>query len=284
VLKQRIITALILAPIVVGGLFFLPPLGFAIFTGVLLTLGAWEWANLSGASGAVMRVVYALAIATILGLSIVFSIADYVMPILWLVTAWWLFSLFLIIQYPSATALWRPPAVRLLMGLPVLVGAWLGLNYLRTGDFSLGRLDNNLLLILFGFCVVWIADIGAYFAGRAWGKRKLAPRVSPGKSWAGVYGGLVAALSLGLIVAWLAQCTLAETLALLVVSGITALISVLGDLYESMLKRFRGVKDSSQLLPGHGGILDRVDSLTAALPVFALQLTLAGWLAPAAIG
>ena len=283
-LKQRIITALILAPIVVGGLFFLPPLGFAVFTGILVTLGAWEWANLSGASSGAKRVGYAIAIAVILGLSIVFSIAQYVMPILWLVLVWWLFTLVLIIQYPGGSSLWRPPLVRLLMGIPVLVGAWLGLNYLRSGELSLGRMDNNLLLILFGFCVVWIADIGAYFAGRAWGKRKLAPRVSPGKSWAGVYGGLAAALFLGLVVAWLAQCTVPETIILLVISGITAFVSVLGDLYESMLKRFRGVKDSSQLLPGHGGILDRIDSLTAALPVFALLLTLAGWLTPAAIG
>lgn len=283
-LKQRIITAVILAPIVVGGLFFLPPLGFALFTGLLLTLGAWEWANLAGFSGGAERLGYALAIALVLALSLVFDVADYIVPILWLVAAWWLLTLYLVARYPAGTDLWRPAVVRLLMGLPVLVGAWLGLNYLRTGEFSLGLMDNNLLLILFAFCIVWIADIGAYFAGRAWGKRKLAPRVSPGKSWAGVYGGLAAALSLALLVAWLVECTLGETVVLLVISGVTAFVSVSGDLYESMLKRFRGVKDSSQLLPGHGGILDRVDSLTAALPVFALQLTLAGWLVPASGG
>lgn len=283
-LKQRIITALILAPIVIVGLFFLPPLGFAIFTGVALTIGAWEWANLSGAGSSVSRLVYAAAIALLIWLCVQFSIDDNVVLLLWLTAAWWLVALVLVARYPGATTLWQPPAVRLLMGLPVLVGAWFGLNYLRTGQFSLGQMDSNLLLILFAFGIAWAADIGAYFAGRAWGKRKLAPRVSPGKSWAGVFGGLASALLLALVVAWLAQCTLYETLVLLAVVGVTALVSVLGDLFESMFKRFRGVKDSSRLLPGHGGILDRIDSLTAALPVLALLLTLAGWLAPAPIG
>lgn len=283
-LKQRIITALVLAPIFVFGLFFLPPTGFAAFTGVVLTIGAWEWANMSGLTKGPARILYALVLAAAMGLAMVVLGDDSTIPVLWIVALWWLVALVLVVRYPSATGIWKAPALRLLMGLPVLVGAWLGLNYLRAGDFSLGRMDNNLLLILFAFCVVWIADIGAYFAGRAWGKRKLAPRVSPGKSWAGVFGGLASAVGLGLLVAFLAGCTLAETLALLFIVAVTALVSVLGDLYESMLKRFRGIKDSSQLLPGHGGILDRVDSLTAALPVFALQLTLAGWLAPAPIG
>lgn len=283
-LKQRIITALILAPIFVVGLFFLPPLGFAVFTGAVLTVGAWEWANLSGVVSMLGRIVYALAIGAIIALIIGYFVPDDATPLLWMVAFWWLVALLLVVRFPAYSGFWKSPFTRLLMGLPVLVGAWLGLNYLRSGEFSLGRLDNNLLLILFGFCVVWIADIGAYFAGRAWGKRKLAPRVSPGKSWAGVYGGLASAVGLGLIVAVLAQCSVGETLLLMIIVGVTALVSVLGDLYESMLKRFRGVKDSSQLLPGHGGILDRVDSLTAALPVLALQLTLAGWLAPAPIG
>lgn len=281
-LKQRVITALILAPIIVGGLFFLPPLGFAIFTGILVAIGGWEWANLSGISANAARVIYALVVGAVMAASL-FATAGYTLTVLWLVLAWWLCSFWLVSRYPSGTALWQPTPVRLLMGLPVLVGAWMGLNYLRSGDFSLGRLDNNLLLILFAFCIVWIADIGAYFAGRAWGKRKLAPNVSPGKSWAGVYGGIAAALLLAAVVAWLAECGFGQAVGLIFISGVTALVSVLGDLYESMLKRLRGVKDSSQLLPGHGGILDRVDSLTAALPVFALLLTLAGWLSPAAI-
>lgn len=279
-LKQRVITALILAPVVVIGLFFLPPLGFGIFTGFALTVAAWEWANLAGVTNPKGRVSYALITAVIMMLCIAFSIAVSIVPILWATMLWWMLALYLVVRYPAAVSLWQSVPMRLAMGLVVLVGTWLGLNHLRTGDFSLGRMDNNLLLILFSFCIVWAADIGAYFAGRAWGNRKLAPRVSPGKSWAGVYGGVAAALALAAAVGVAAGCTAGEILLLLFISGITALVSVLGDLYESMLKRFRGIKDSSRLLPGHGGVLDRVDSLTAALPIFALLLTLAGWLRP----
>jgi phosphatidate cytidylyltransferase len=134
------------------------------------------------------------------------------------------------------------------------------------------------VVILYIFLVVWVADIGAYFAGRAFGKAKLAPRVSPGKSWAGVWGGLAAVALLAIVASLLANAGVAEAMLLVVASLVTGFVSVLGDLLESMLKRFRGIKDSSQLLPGHGGIMDRIDSLTAAIPVFALMITLLGWL------
>jgi phosphatidate cytidylyltransferase len=123
-----------------------------------------------------------------------------------------------------------------------------------------------------------VADIGAYFAGRAFGKAKLAPRVSPGKSWAGVWGGLAAVAVFAVVVSQAASAPLEQTLLLVIASLVTGFVSVLGDLLESMLKRFRGIKDSSQLLPGHGGIMDRIDSLTAAIPVFALIITQLGWL------
>ena len=116
------------------------------------------------------------------------------------------------------------------------------------------------------------------FCRRAFGKAKLAPRVSPGKSWAGVWGGLVAVAIFAIVISVLASATTMQLLLLVVASLITGSVSVLGDLLESMLKRFRGIKDSSQLLPGHGGIMDRIDSLTAAIPVFALIITLMGWL------
>ncbi|MGO1749895.1 MAG: phosphatidate cytidylyltransferase, partial [Marinobacter sp.] len=156
--------------------------------------------------------------------------------------------------------------------------AWIGLNHLRTGGFQFGDTDNNLLVILYVFCVVWVADIGAYFAGRAFGKAKLAPRVSPGKSWAGVWGGLAAVGAFALVASALVSASAAEAALLVAASLVTGLVSVLGDLLESMLKRFRGIKDSSRLLPGHGGIMDRIDSLTAAAPVFALIITQLGWL------
>lgn len=274
-LKIRIITALILAPIAIGGIFFLPPLGFALFTGVAISIGAWEWANMAGLTNQVARVVYGTFVALVLYA----LIQTEALNVLWLALVWWLACFWLVSSYPRSTDLWQAVPLRAIMGLLVLVPAWVGLNHMRTGSFQFGDVSNNLLMILYVFCVVWVADIGAYFAGRAFGKAKLAPLVSPGKSWAGVWGGLVAVAVLAVLVSQLAGATMQSTVLLLVASLITGAVSVLGDLLESMMKRFRGIKDSSQLLPGHGGIMDRIDSLTAAIPVFALLVTQLGWLA-----
>ncbi|MGO2135243.1 MAG: phosphatidate cytidylyltransferase [Marinobacter sp.] len=273
-LKTRIITALILAPIAIGGVFFLPPMGFALFTAAIITLGAWEWANMSGLEQQPGRMGYAALIAVILyGLIDVSAVA-----VLWLALLWWVVCFVLVRSYPAGSERWGSVPARALMGVLVLVPAWIGLNHLRTGGFQFGDTDNNLLVILYVFCVVWVADIGAYFAGRAFGKAKLAPRVSPGKSWAGVWGGLAAVGAFALVASVLVSASAAEAALLVVASLVTGLVSVLGDLLESMLKRFRGIKDSSRLLPGHGGIMDRIDSLTAAAPVFALIITQLGWL------
>lgn len=273
-LKTRIITALILAPIAVGGIFFLPPFGFALFTGAIITVGAWEWANMSGLTSQYARAAYALAVAVVLyGMLTIPATA-----VLWLAVLWWVLCFLLVRSYPAGSWSWGTMPVRMVMGLLVLVPAWVGLNHLRTGSFQFGDVANNLLVILYVFCIVWVADIGAYFAGRAFGKKKLAPRVSPGKSWAGVWGGLVAVAAFALLISVLASANTTQTILLIVASLVTGGISVLGDLLESMLKRFRGIKDSSQLLPGHGGIMDRIDSLTAAIPIFALIITQLGWL------
>jgi phosphatidate cytidylyltransferase len=220
------------------------------------------------------RVIYAAVIAMIL-YGVVGVPAS---AVLWLALVWWCVCFLLVRSYPVGSSGWGSRGARSLMGVLVLVPAWVGLNHLRLEDFLFGHTTNNLWAILYVFCMVWVADIGAYFAGRAFGKAKLAPRVSPGKSWAGVWGGLVAVGILAVVAGVLASATVSDTLILVVASLATGLVSVLGDLLESMLKRFRGIKDSSQLLPGHGGILDRIDSLTAAIPVFALIITQLGWL------
>ncbi|TVP54989.1 MAG: phosphatidate cytidylyltransferase [Halomonadaceae bacterium] len=280
-LKQRIITALILAPIVVGGLFFLPPMGFALFTAAALAIAGWEWANMAGFSQQRGRCLYAAGLLLLMGLLYQLPAAA-VLPVLWLTLIWWLLALALVIAHPRGQAISGHRGLRLLMGVPVLVGAWLGLNHLRAGELTLGQWDNNLFLILYTFVVVWGADIGAYFTGRHFGGRKLAPHVSPGKSWAGVYGGLAVVLLLAMGVSWLAGLSPGQAVLLVAVSLFTAGASVLGDLLESLLKRVRGIKDSSQLLPGHGGVMDRVDSLVAAIPVLAFCFTQLGWLTPVA--
>jgi len=274
VLKTRIITALILAPIAIGGVFFLPPVGFAIFTAVLIALGAWEWANMAGLTAQPARVGYSAAV--LLLLAALYTVTA--QGVLWLALLWWLAGLGLVAYYPKGSGHWGSVSVRAAMGLLVLVPAWVGLNYLRSGEFKFALTDNNLLLILYVFALVWVADIGAYFSGRKFGKAKLAPRVSPGKSWAGVWGGLAAVAVFSLVVSQAFGAGAGQSVALIIVSVVTAAVSVLGDLFESMLKRFRGIKDSSGLLPGHGGIMDRIDSLTAAIPIFTLLAIQLGWL------
>ncbi|NQD96639.1 phosphatidate cytidylyltransferase, partial [Pseudomonas sp. CrR25] len=183
---------------------------------------------------------------------------------------WWGVATVLVLGYPASSRYWAGGPGKLLIGLLILLPAWQGLVL-----FKQWPLANALILAV--MVLVWAADIGAYFSGKAFGKRKLAPQVSPGKSWEGLFGGLLTSLlitvAVGLYRGWIGS----EFVLALAGAALVVLISVVGDLTESMFKRQSGVKDSSNLLPGHGGVLDRIDSLTAAVPVFAALLWLAGW-------
>ena len=275
-LRQRVITALVLVPILIGGLFFLPPFGFAVFTALLLAIAGWEWANIAGIGNQVGRCGYARVILRGMGASYTAPVS----PVLGTLMVFWVLMALAVIRYPAMEGVWAPAPVRLIMGLAVLPGAWLALNHLRAGELQLGGASNNLLLILYTFLIVWAADIGAYFVGRALGKRKLAPAVSPGKTLAGAWGGLSAVALLAVGVGLWFDLPRLVFVQFLIVSLITAVSSIFGDLFESMLKRHRGIKDSSHLLPGHGGLLDRIDSLVIAIPVLALCFTALGWLVP----
>ncbi len=259
-LKQRIITAAWLAPLVLAGLFGLDGGAFALFTALIVLLGTWEWANLAGITRTAQRAQLVVAMAAVMLVMWFVGAATAVWP-LWLAALGWLMNLYWVARYPAAGEQWQATTRRLAMGLWVLLPCWVGFNVLR---------ESGIVWLLFVLLLVWCADIGAYFVGRNWGKRKLAPRVSPGKSWEGVYGGLAATAILAMLFAWWLALGLGGSLTLMLVTGVVTLTSVLGDLLESMLKRHRNIKDSSQLLPGHGGVLDRVDSLTAAIPLFAL--------------
>lgn len=267
-LKQRIITALVLLPLALGGFFLLEGVAFALFIGLVVSLAAWEWAQLAGLIAQSQRVGYAALVALLLaGLYLLPALA---LPLIAVAVLWWLLALLLVLGYPQSSRYWSTAPVRLLIGLLVLLPAWQGLLLLKQWPLGNG-------LILAVMLLVWAADIGAYFSGRAFGRRKLAPQVSPGKSWEGVYGGLLACLLLTLGVGLQRQWSLGELLLALAGTVLLVLVSVLGDLTESMFKRQAGVKDSSNLLPGHGGVLDRIDSLTAAVPLFAALLALYGW-------
>lgn len=279
-LKYRIITALILIPIVIAALFLLPPLGFAIVTLAVCMLAAWEWGQLSGFSSRSQRIWLAilcgfLLVAMMLSLPAYRQLVDLpqVRASLWASLAWWVAAFLLVIFYPASASLWRNSRVlRVVFGLLTLVPFFWGMVALR----QYGYADNHhtgAWWLLYVMLLVWGADSGAYLFGKLFGKHKLAPKVSPGKTWEGLIGGLLTSA----LISWLFGRYVPLNVVpatLLMCSVIAALASVLGDLTESMFKREAGIKDSGSLIPGHGGILDRIDSLTAAVPVFACLMLL----------
>ena len=264
-LKQRILTALILAPLALAGVFLLPPGGFAVFMGLVIVLGGWEWANLSGFEQPTIRIAFGLLV----GLACLLVATLPPVMVLGVAACWWVVALMLVRGYPDSARFCRNKLLRLAMGFVTLVPAWFGLVQLKS-------MEEGNVLILMILVIVWAADCGAYFAGRAFGKSKLAPNVSPRKTLEGVVGGILLALFISSGVALWNDLSFARGMGLMILTIVTVMVSVLGDLWESVLKRERGIKDSSNLLPGHGGILDRVDSLTAAVPVFTLALVVSG--------
>jgi phosphatidate cytidylyltransferase len=265
VLKDRVITAVVMAAVFIGILFFCPPLVFTAFVALVTAVAAWEWANLCHLTNRSSRAVFTGAVATMAAaLMAMLYWTQWVRleQVLVLSCAWWALALLWVQGYPSSAVLWRSSWTRMIMGLLVLVPAFLSLVYLR-------RLPDGHWYVIAIVLLVAAADIGAYFAGRRFGRHKLAPNVSPGKSWEGVVGGLLAVAVIAGFFAFLRDAKLAVVLA---VALPAALVSVVGDLFESMLKRYRGVKDSGHILPGHGGVLDRIDGLVAAVPVFTLAV------------
>ena len=274
-LKQRLITGLILAPIVLCGVFLLEQVYFALFFGGVIALAGWEWANLSSYSSQAQRIAYAIILCGLLYLVSTFSIEW----VLLVSVIWWIIATLFVLSFPDTKGIWSAKPIRCLIGLFVLLPMWSALVFIREADLKHAPEWGGLWIILYMLLMVWAADVGAYFSGKAWGDAKLAPKVSPGKSWAGAWGGIVSTVVLSFFAAYLLELSSVLTIQLVVITIITAVISIIGDLTESMFKRIRGIKDSSQLLPGHGGILDRIDSLAAAVPVFVFLLLVLGWVA-----
>jgi phosphatidate cytidylyltransferase len=266
VLKQRIITAVILASLFIGGVLYMPPQGVALLFAIMVLLAAWEWGALLG-QGRGRALAYAgLVAAFLMAVWVLRGDAFFSYGLLFLAAIFWLINLVVLYRYnrnPSQ----RSSAARLAtIGLIVLVPPWLALVLLHElPQFGAGY-------VLYLLVLIWVADSGAYFTGRAWGKRKLAPQVSPGKTLEGALGALAASAVLAPVGAWALDLSTAQWPGFIGLSLLIVIFSIAGDLFESMIKRQHNVKDSSQLLPGHGGVLDRVDSLTAAAPLFLLAL------------
>jgi len=245
------------------GLFALEPRWTVLAFGVVLTLGAWEWARFGGLNRAPARFAYTCAIALLLRLFWQWT-GDplHLLVVLGIACGWWAIAFLWLLLAPERNQRW----LTLACGVPVLVPTFVSLARLTIANHGFAP---GPAIVLWLVLLVISADIGAYFAGRRFGRRKLAPRVSPGKTWEGVVGGLCAvaltalsgALYFGL-----------PALACVAFGCVVGIFSVVGDLTESMFKRSAGLKDSGALLPGHGGLLDRIDSVTAAAPIYALGL------------
>ena len=262
---QRTITSLVLAPIAIAAVLLLPTPYLAAFIATICLLGLWEWARLVGIDDAVPRLLYVAANLALMaalawgGWPVLFKIAALIGVIWWVATVFWL----------ARPGFGREPrnwtrSLKLAAGTISIVPAWCGMVLLHA-ERPYGR---RWALLAIG--IVWVADSCAYFFGRRYGRRKLIPQISPGKTWAGLWGGLFCAMAVTLACAPLVGVTLSglPLLGLLGLMGVMA--SVMGDLFESLMKRHAGMKDSGTLIPGHGGVLDRIDGLLAALPVIAI--------------
>tara|TARA_Y100001963_G_scaffold73139_1_gene101661 strand:+ start:3029 stop:3892 length:864 start_codon:yes stop_codon:yes gene_type:complete len=282
--KQRVITALILAPLALMAVFYLPLAGFALFISAAFLLGAWEWSGLCGLASKAMRWVYVMLTAIILAL----LYWQWPAPLHWPVEqnvllstlllagiGWWVLAIVLVLTYPKSQKLWAGSDWgKALMGWLTLIPAWVAVLFIRSTDYAASNFTGAWLI----FCLlalVWAADIGGYIVGKPFGKHKLLPKVSPGKTVEGMLGGLALVAIVVTIVAWL-QDWPAQTGIWYVSALLLTVLSVFGDLTESMFKRVAGKKDSGAFLPGHGGILDRIDSLTATAPLFAIIVALYG--------
>ena len=262
-LKTRVLTASIMLPVVLGALFYLPEYAWALFCALLIGLAAWEWQNLSGMHGLLSKC-YPYLSSILFLLSVYFSTPNFVFGMMLAALLFWL------VLVPCwLKAKWSLPLagnLNAMLGWALLIPAGLAMIILRGNGWPL-------LLVM---AIAWVADTFAYFSGKAFGRHKLAPSISPGKTWEGVVGGVLAVVCYFALIpkpfALLPQLTQDRFGQIVLWGGVALLltaVSVMGDLLESLFKRQSGIKDSSQLLPGHGGVLDRIDSLLAILPIAA---------------
>ena len=279
-LKQRVITALVLLVALTLTTTQLTPFYFAIVVGALLLLAATEWSNFIGLDDLKSKLAYLLSLAVLLsGAFLMLGISpssmslqqDRVVMILLLGVLFWLLMFLLLRYYPKNQDSWNNESKIALMGIFVLIPAWVGLVQLKY------LLDSGLLVLAL-ILLTSSVDIGAYFAGVSFGNSKLAPHISPKKSWEGVWGGTLLCLLVSIFLIWLLNdsvlaLSVVQITVLVLLSFLVSVGSVVGDLFESMLKRNKNLKDSGKLLPGHGGLLDRTDSLMAVTPFFVLVLT-----------
>ena len=269
-LDARIATAVPLAAACAAAVYFLPPLALAAGIGAVVMLGAWEWSAMAGISALPARCAY-VGVLVLAGAALI-AMADATLAsrVAGGAVIFWVVALSLVMATERGRfSLQHWPGLRGCCGALVLLPPWVGLHALHAEP-------QGAVQVLFLLVLVWAADIAAYVAGRAWGRHRLCPAVSPGKSWEGAWAGLCAGGVLGVLFAQAQNLPVPGMLRFTLLAGMTVMASIVGDLFESMVKRSANVKDSGTLLPGHGGILDRIDSVTAAVPIYLFGLHCAG--------
>lgn len=277
--NERFLSSVVLILFILFALFLFPPQYFTFTLGLIICLAIWEWTQFAHIKASIPRLVITAIIASLFLLWIISELdylkagivfIDYQQILLLLAIIWWPIALILVMSYPTSAKIWgKSSLLQLVFAFCTIMPFFVSVLRLRFDNY-MATPYRGALLLLYVFILIWSADSGAYFFGRRFGKTKLAPKVSPGKTWQGVLGGMLTAAIFATIFIQLSPSNFfsVSMQPFVILSVATVVISVLGDLTESMFKREAGIKDSSNLIPGHGGILDRMDSLTAALPFF----------------
>lgn len=266
-LKQRILTGIVLIPLVVAAVLYLPTFWMALLFAVLALIAAWEWAVMV-CEKISARIIYVLVCAVLLWLSWSMFADEHTRLLLLIAGCFWALVLFVLAMYqPSWLGDTILHSFLQQSGYLVILAGWSAIIALH---------QQNPSMLLFFLILIWFADSVAYFSGKRFGRIKLAEHLSPGKTREGVLGGVLAVFLLSLLGLFIFKLSGIAAVYFVLLCLLTALISVVGDLFESLLKRNAGVKDSGALFPGHGGVLDRIDSLLSASPGFVLGLY---WLA-----
>ncbi|MDO5611377.1 MAG: phosphatidate cytidylyltransferase [Pseudomonadota bacterium] len=279
--KTRVLTALVMGPLAIAAVLFLPTKWMMLLAALFFLGGLWEWFKLAGVEDTLPRTFLVAANLLLMvmivwssrsgqggGTMVLFHISMLI-GVMW----WWLAILWLRYNQFAARDTGWARALKLIAGSLAVIPAWCALVVIHGNPdetSTLGIVPRNHLWLLSALLIVWMADTGAYFAGRTFGRHKLAPKVSPNKTIEGLIGGLLAAVAIGIGSALVIGVEQEQLGWVALAALLTAIASVIGDLVESLLKRHAGAKDSGSLIPGHGGILDRIDSVLAALPIFAL--------------
>lgn len=274
--KQRVVTAAVLTPIAIAIVLLLPTHWLAAVVAVVMLLALWELSRMVGVEHTIGRVAYLAGNAAIMAWLAWFGLPGLGLVVVLLGVIFWLLVCLWLMHFEFASGRGAGARlVKLAAGSLAVIPAWVALGILHSGNPGEPALVGPgwALLVL---AMIWAADTGAYFTGMRFGRRKLAPRVSPNKTWEGFWGGLGLSVVVGLVVAPFLGVGVAQLPAMALLAAAVCVAAVIGDLFESLVKRHAGCKDSGTLIPGHGGVYDRIDSLLAALPVAVLAKAVLG--------